>query len=55
MLLPKFEVNKAKLVTVWTIASKPLLLDCPNVSLWIYGMMLCGLDWNALGARDSTG
>ena len=26
-------LKKAKSVTVWTITTKPLLLDCPNVSL----------------------
>ena len=48
------QVNKAKVVTVWTITSIPLLLDHPNVSSWMYWMMLCSLDWNALPARVSA-
>eukprot|EP00956_Cyclotella_meneghiniana_P021722 scaffold39963_cov61-Cyclotella_meneghiniana.AAC.2 len=30
------QLNKAKSVTVWSMTCKPVLLDCPNVSLWIY-------------------
>eukprot|EP00956_Cyclotella_meneghiniana_P021721 scaffold39963_cov61-Cyclotella_meneghiniana.AAC.1 len=30
------QLNKAKSVTVWSMTCKPVLLDYPNVSLWIY-------------------